>query len=218
MGADSRSGLDRAVRLHLMRGALDCGVPLDPEQLSAFEVYIETLLFWASRLSLTAAANAAEIVSSHILDSLPLARFVQTGWRVADLGSGAGFPGIPLAIARPDATVVLIESRRKRANFLRETVRRCAFENVEVLEERAEQVARERPAGFDLVVSRAVWGTTAFLGICRMLVRPAGLAIAMKGPKAATQAVPHEGFCEPELFRYALHGGVEHVLVTYRRC
>lgn len=217
MGADNRSVWDGVATRQLARGALEFGVELSAEQLSTFAVYIDTLLFWARRLSLTGATTAAQVVSGHILDCLPLVRFVRAGWRVADLGSGAGFPGVPLAIVRPDAAQVLIESRRKRANFLREVVRRCGLVNAEVLEERAEAVARQRAESFDLVVSRAVWGMAEFLGLCRLLVRPGGLAIAMKGPRVPSQAVPPEEFSGPELFRYRLQGGVEHVLIVYRR-
>lgn len=217
MGADSRSLTYRAAVGELTRGALEFGIQLSAEQQSAFDVYIDTLLFWAKRLSLTGAATAVDLVSMHLLDSLAVARLVQAGWQVADVGSGAGFPGIPLAIVHPGAALVLIESRRKRANFLRETARRCNLANVEVLEERADSVARRRPESFDLVVSRALWSIAELLRVCRLLVRRPGLAIAMKGPRAATEIVRDAAFSDPELIAYRLPGGANHVLVVYRR-
>jgi len=214
MAAISRVRTDPAVD-ELARGALEFGIRLSSEQLAAFGNYLETLLFWANRLSLTGARTAGEIVRRHILDSLSVALYVQPGCRLADLGSGAGFPGVPLAIACPRSAAVLIESRRKRANFLRELARRCGLSNLEVLEERAEEVAARRPGSFDLVVSRAVWPIADFLKLCGLLLRPAGLAVAMKGPRASSEMAHDPAFFEPELLRYKLFGQVERVLVVY---
>jgi 16S rRNA (guanine527-N7)-methyltransferase len=214
MAAISRVRTDPAVD-ELASGALEFGIRLSSEQLAAFRNYLETLLFWANRLSLTGARTAGEIVRRHILDSLSVARCVQAGWRLADLGSGAGFPGVPLAIACPSCAAVLIESRRKRANFLREVVRRCELSNLEVLEERAEEVAARRPGSFGLVVSRAVWPIADFLRLCGLLLRPSGLAVAMKGPRASGEMAHDAAFFEPELLRYRLFGQVERVLVVY---
>ena len=201
----------------LARGALEFGIRLSSEQLAAFGNYLETLLFWADRLSLTGARTAGEIVRRHILDSLSVALYVQPGSRLADLGSGAGFPGVPLAIVCPRSAAVLIESRRKRANFLRELGRRCELSNLEVLEERAEEVAARRPGSFDLVVSRAVLPIPDFLKLCGLLLRPAGLAVAMKGPRASSEMAHDPAFFEPELLRYKLFGQVERALVVYRK-
>ena len=217
MAAGNRARTDPDTGGELTRGALELGIRLSSEQRAAFDTYVETLLFWASRLSLTGAGTAAEVVRRHILDSLSVARYAEPGRRLADLGSGAGFPGVPLAITCPRAAVVLIESRRKRANFLREATRRCGLSNVEVLEERAEEVAARHPGSFDLVVSRAVWPLVGFLRLCRLLLRPGGLAVAMKGAKGRSEISAAPGFSEPEVVSYRLPGGVERVLVVYRR-
>jgi 16S rRNA (guanine527-N7)-methyltransferase len=216
MAAGSRARMDPATD-ELTRGALELGIRLSSEQLVAFDVYFDTLLLWASRLSLTAARTAGEIVRRHVLDSLSVARYTRPGCKLADLGSGAGFPGLPLAIACPRAAVVLIESRRKRANFLREAARRCGLSNVEVLEERAENVATRLPGSFDLVVSRAVWPIADFLKLCLLLLRSTGLAVAMRGPKAPGELARDPAFSDPGVVRYGLPGGVERVLVLYRK-
>jgi 16S rRNA (guanine527-N7)-methyltransferase len=217
MAAISRVRTDRALD-ELARGALELGIRLSGQQLAAFGNYLETLIFWANRLSLTGARSADEIVRRHILDSLSVAAYVRLGCRLADLGSGAGFPGVPLAIACPRSAAVLIESRRKRANFLREVGRRCELSNLEVLEERAEEVAARHPGSFDLVVSRAVWPIADFLRMCGLLLRPAGLAVAMKGPRASGEMAHDPAFSEPEILRYKLFGEVERVLVLYAKC
>jgi 16S rRNA (guanine527-N7)-methyltransferase len=201
----------------LARGALGLGIRLSGDQRAAFKIYLETLLLWASRLSLTGTKTAREIVRRHILDSLWVARYVQPGSKLADLGSGAGFPGVPLAITCPGTAVVLIESRRKRANFLREAARRCGLHNVEVLEERAEELAARQPGSFDLVVSRAVWPVADFLRLCVPLLRPAGLAVAMKSPKGCGDITSEPGFSEPQIIPYRLPGGIARVLVVHAK-
>ncbi len=210
----------RAALAELAAGARGFGLPLSIAQIACFEIYIDTLLVWNRRLSLTAARTAGEVVRKHILDSLPAARLIPsqstiTEPRVADLGSGAGFPGVPMAIVRPDAHVTLVEPRRKRANFLREIAREVPLPNVEVREEHAETISGDA-AVYDLVVSRALWPLPKFLDISRRLLRPGGLAIAMKGPKtAAEETAP--GFAAQETVRYALPDGAQHVLLVYRR-
>jgi 16S rRNA (guanine527-N7)-methyltransferase len=201
----------------LTRGALKLGIRLSIEQRDAFAIYLKTLILWASRLSLTGARTADEIVKRHILDSLSVTRYVRPGDKLADLGSGAGFPGVPLAIACPDATVVLIESRRKRANFLREAARRCELSNVDVLEERAEAVAARQPGSFDLVVSRAVSPVADFLKLGRLLLRSAGLAVAMKGSEVRGEIASDPGFSAPQIIPYRLPGGIARVLVVYAK-
>ena len=213
---ESTRPVPAAALTDLEHGAGAFGLTLSNQQLAQFESYLSTLLLWSRRLSLTGATTARELVRRHILDSLPAARFVHPHSHVADLGSGAGFPGIPLAIACPGASVTLVESRRKRANFLREVARSARLENVEVSEGRAEVIAKERRAAYDVVISRAVWETAAFLRVSAPLLKGGGVAIAMKGPKTATASIS-PGFSAPELVRYSIPDGIAHVLVVYGR-
>ena len=217
MGATEPLAEQRRALAELAAEAKAIGLVLPVQALRQFEVYLGTLLIWRARVSLTAAASPADIVRFHILDALRVARYIEPGYRVADLGSGAGFPGIPLAIVCPGAKLVLVESRRKRANFLREVVRGARLENVEVMEDRAEALATQRGGQFDVVVSRAVWQLAEFLDIGATLLRPGGLAIAMKGPKALAEAVAHPSFGATEMVRYQLNGAVERVLLLARR-
>ena len=206
-----------SVATQLGDGASGFGVKLSEEQIEAFETYVKTLLLWASRLSLTAARTAREITEKHLVDSLSIVPWIQTGWKVADLGSGAGFPGIPLAIARPDISVVLVESRRKRANFLREAARQCRLGNAVVAEARAEALVVRAGAAFDAVVSRAVWPLADFLAVGHRLLRAGGLAIAMKASSAKVGLADEPGFFPPYLATYTLAGGIERILLVYRR-
>ena len=176
---------------------------------------MDTLLLWRQRLSLTAAKTAESIVSEHLLDSLYVAPLVKPGFRVADVGSGAGFPGIPLAIACQDASFVLIEPRRKRANFLREVARQTGLRNVEVEEERAEDL--DRAGSFDVVVARAVGSVRELLVLSAELVKPGGLAIAMKGPKGRDESAIDPAFAAAETAEYRLPNGAMHYLLVHRR-
>ena len=201
----------------LFRGSESLGIKLSAEQRNRFQTYIATLLLWRTRLSLTAATTDLEIVRRHVLDALHVVSFVRSGFRVADLGSGAGFPGIPLAIACPQSTMVLIESKRRRANFLREVVRQAQLANVEVVEQRVEDIGDDfRPC--DVAVSRAVWPLSRYAHFTNRLLRSPGLAIAMKGPTALVESLPHfSNFCPPQVVRYHLHDGIERVLITYQK-
>jgi 16S rRNA (guanine527-N7)-methyltransferase len=191
---------------------------LSETDIGRFQTYLDTLLLWRSRLSLTTARTALEIVRAHVVDSLAVAPFVKPGFRVADLGSGAGFPGLPLAIVCPESAVRLIEAKRKKANFLREVVRRAQLANVEIIEERAEHLAGNHLGAYDIAVSRAVWPLGPFLGICERLLRSGGLAIAMKGPKTLEEAGgPGFSFSRGETVKYKLPSGIHRVLFVYRR-
>ena len=202
----------------LVEAAHASGLVLPAAALARFETYLETLLLWRRRLSLTGASTALAIVREHVADAFFVAPLIRPGFRVADLGSGAGFPGVPLAIVCPEATVVLVEARRKKANFLREVVRQTNLDNVEVAEERAESLT-DHVGSYDLIVSRAVWPLEEFLRVGEPLLRRGGLLTAMKGPKGLAESLPHKhpGFSQPEVIYYQLHGGVRRVLLVYRR-
>ena len=217
-GAAGATADDLRVALaELVRGATALGESLSGAALSQFQTYIDTLLLWRQRVSLTGASSAVDVVRFHVLDALHICRFVGPDHRVVDLGSGAGFPGLPLAIARPAATVVLVEPRRKRANFLREVVRGARLTNAAVEEARAEDLHGSMAGGCDVVVSRAVWALDVFLALARPLLRCGGLVVAMKGPKADTEVrTAPPGFVAGDVVTYELHGGVARRLMTYR--
>ena len=201
----------------LTRAALAIPASLPAPALLQCKSYVGTLLLWRRRLSLTSAATPQAIVLDHILDSLYVAPFLKPGFRVADIGSGAGFPGIPLAIAFPEARFVLIESRRKKANFLREVARKTQLANVEVAEQRAEALPADVSHSFDVVMSRALGPVSELLALANRLVKLNGLVIAMKGPKGRDELAQHPGFAAAEIVEYQLPSGAQHLLVLYRR-
>ena len=124
----------------------------------------------------------------HLLNSAAIASLVPVAARVVDVGSGAGLPGIPLALARPDLTVTLLEPLARRVAFLTECVRRLGLERVTVVRGRAEEDSiRRQLGGADVVTARAVAPLDKLAGWCLPLLRPGGLLLAMKGSTAAAE-------------------------------
>ena len=168
------------------QAALDCGLGelalgLPAGARERLLGYVQLLAKWNRTYNLTAIRDPLAMVTQHLLDSLAVLPHLALGehGRVADAGSGAGLPGIPLAIARPAWQVVLVESSAKKAAFLRQAKIELALDNVDVHEGRA-QAWRPQPL-FDLVISRAFAALEDFVAACRHLVAPAGALAAMKG-------------------------------------
>jgi len=150
---------------------------LDPALAAPLLKYLGELVLWNKAYNLTAVREPAEMVTRHLLDSLSV--LPQVEGRVIDVGSGAGLPGIPLAIARPAARFTLLDSNGKKARFLRHAQRTLALANVEVVEARAEAYAA--PAPFDAVISRAFASLGEFLTATARLGAGNGRWLAMKG-------------------------------------
>jgi len=148
--------------------------------------YMALLVKWNRTYNLTAIRDPLAMVGHHLLDSLAVVRHLSLGesGRIADAGSGAGLPGIPLAIACPDWRVALAEASQKKAAFLRQAVIELRLGNVEVHEGRVE-AWRPQPL-FDVVISRAFAALADFIAACRHLLAPAGTLAAMMGAAPAT--------------------------------
>jgi len=138
---------------------------------------------WNRTYNLTAIRYPHEMVTRHLLDSLAMVPHVESG-TLADLGTGPGLPGIPLAIARPQLQVTLVESNGKKARFLREAVRQLGLGNARVAESRAE--ALDEPAAYDNLTARAMDTLAGIVAVGGHLLRPGGHLLAMKG------VYPHE--------------------------
>ncbi len=149
--------------------------------------YLDLLLLANERMNLTRITDRAAAELQHIADSLTLLPYLpKTTCKIADVGSGGGVPGIPLAIARPDAAITLIESTKKKAVFLRETAAALELKNVTVLDLRVEDVALGQwRESFDVAIARAVGSMIWLAEWCLPLVKKGGKVLAMKGEKAA---------------------------------
>lgn len=167
----------------LSAGAKTLGLALDDATNARLLDYIELIEKWNKVHNLTAVRELREMVTLHLLDSLTIASHVPHGARVIDVGSGAGLPGIPLAIARADTHVTLLDSNHKKAAFLRQAKGELRLDNVEVIADRVEDAGRQMSAEklFDVVVSRAFSDLPDFVAASRHLLAPQGTMLAMKG-------------------------------------
>ena len=182
------SSLPATLQDELQRGLSSLGLDaaaLAPPLLQ----YLALLDRWNRTYNLTAIRDPREMVTRHLLDSLAMHPFVQRG-TLADLGTGPGLPGIPLAIAKPGLQVTLVESNGKKARFLREAVRTLGLGNARVAESRAE--ALDEPAAYDALTARALDVLSGIIEVGGHLLKPQGQLLAMKGvhPHEEIAALP----------------------------
>ena len=173
----------------LATGARDIGIALDSSGAEALLELVDELELGNAKFNLTAIRDRPGMLRKHVLDSLTLQRYLRGG-RVADIGTGAGFPGLPLAIVNPQRRFTLVEATGKKARFVEQTVLRLAVDNVQVEHARAENY---RPFElFDTVVARALSSLADFAAYAGHLCAPGGRLLAMKGkrPDEEISALP----------------------------
>ncbi|HMK55741.1 MAG TPA: 16S rRNA (guanine(527)-N(7))-methyltransferase RsmG [Dissulfurispiraceae bacterium] len=165
----------------LSSGLQEIGIEPADRLIEQFLLYLSELKKWNKVYNLTAITDDREIIVKHFLDSLLFLKALPKSLStVCDVGSGGGFPGMPIALARPDLLVTLLEPSRKKIAFLRQMRRLLHIENVEVLNYRAEEIVESQ---FDVVATRATFSVAELLKKARHLVRSGGYLILTKGPK-----------------------------------
>jgi 16S rRNA (guanine527-N7)-methyltransferase len=162
----------------LLDGARALGLELSAEQASKLIAHLDLLDEWSERMNLTAIRERSQQITKHLLDSLSVAPYLR-GQRVADIGTGAGFPGIPLATVYPDRHFVLVDSTGKKCRFLEHVRDTLGLANVEVVQSRAEGYKPE--VRFDTVIARAVGPIADLVRNAGPLVAGGGRLLAMKG-------------------------------------
>ena len=167
-----------------MRGCLRLGLQLSHSQIRSFRVYWDLLRVWNPSTGLISSQDEHRVVSRHFLDSLSILKVIDPlkGARVMDVGSGGGFPGLPLKICRPAVFLALLEQKEKRFFFLKTLVKTLGLKKVTLFCRRAEEAYREPDIqeGFDLVLARAVASMEKLAQICLPFVRAGGLFVAYK--------------------------------------
>ena len=160
------------------------GFPLTNSQVSLFTIYWENLKLWNSKINLTSIRDDHEIIMKHFLDSVAVLNYfvVQENDLVVDVGSGAGFPGIPIKILRPNLDLTLVESVSKKASFLKFLKTRLELENTKIINLRAEEIVKlsQHRQNYDLVLTRYIASIEDSIDYCLPLLKPSGNWVAFK--------------------------------------
>ena len=217
-------GQDTKNQQLLIAGASVFGVELSSHQFDAFDQYLNLLGFWNQRLNLTAIRDPDLVVRRHFVDSLSIVPFLSRDGGILDVGSGAGFPGIPIKLALPGKAVHLVEPRRKRANFLKQVARELQLADVHVIERRMEDLSAEPVPSMRETVTRGFSYIPGFLKASADLLGPGGLAIVMHGSKGMTlleelrACIPGYGLTEGKSSHFDLpFGGERRTVLTFRK-
>jgi 16S rRNA (guanine527-N7)-methyltransferase len=198
-------------------GALGLGIELQSVQSRRLLDYLQEMVRWGKAYNLTAIRDIENMVPLHLLDSLTVVPHVH-GPRVLDLGTGAGLPGIPVAVLRPDYQVWLMDSSAKKCRFLRHVAGRLGLDNVQVVQSRAENYRPDH--GFDTVVSRAVGTLGLLMDLSAHLTAPGGRLLAMKGQYPEAELAEQDDRWKVEEVLALKAPGVEaerHLVVCTRR-
>lgn len=166
--------------------ANDIGLTFDKTKYDQFIKYKDLLKEWNEKVNLTAITEDEQIIKKHFIDSMKIFKFapLKQANKIIDIGTGGGFPGIPMRILRPEVEMVLLDSLKKRINVLQDILTNIGIKNVDTIHGRAEEFAQSLPyrEKFDAVVSRAVANLTVLSELCIPYVKVGGYFVALKGP------------------------------------
>ena len=164
----------------------DLGVRFSVKQTEQFFEYMNLLIEWNEKMNLTAITEPDEIILKHFIDSITILKELEDGSKLVDVGTGAGFPGIPLSIMNPTLKITLVDSLNKRLIFLQEVVNKLKLENIEIVHARAEEFGQNKKyrEQFDISTSRAVANLATLSEYLIPLVKVGGKVISMKAAEA----------------------------------
>ena len=164
----------------------ELNIMLNEKQKNQFYKYMNLLIEWNEKINLTAITEPREVILKHFVDSLTISKYIKENAYIADIGTGAGFPGIPLKILRDDINIVLVDSLNKRIKFLDIIIDELQLENIKTVHARAEEFGRNKEyrEKFDYVTSRAVANLSTLSEYLIPLTKVNGTCLCMKGPDA----------------------------------
>lgn len=159
-------------------------IEINNEQAQKFYNYMNLLLEWNEKINLTAITEPNEVISKHFVDSATILKYIEKDMKIVDVGTGAGFPGIPLNIIKNNAKYTLVDSLNKRINFLNEVIEKVELQNINTVHSRIEDFAKNNKEKFDIATSRAVASLNVLLEYLLPLLKVGGICICMKGSNA----------------------------------
>lgn len=176
----------------VLDAAAQLGIGVNRQQASQFARHAQLLLEWNRKINLTAITDPQEVAIKHFVDAIAPLDHIPARGRLLDIGTGGGFPGIPLKIMRPGQSMTLIDSVRKKINFVRHVIRQMSLERIEALHTRAEVLADSISSDekFDIIVCRALSDPLAALKLSRSLLAPGGHVILYQGPGPGVDSDP----------------------------
>ncbi len=211
--------MTESIKKEFIENAAELGIDLDERMLHNFELYYHNLLEWNSVMNLTAITDEKDVYEKHFLDSLSIVRIVsretlEKGCSLLDMGTGAGFPGLPIAIVFPNVQVILMDSLNKRIRFLEDTVQKLGLTNVTAVHARAEELAKNKKyrEKSDICCSRAVANLATLSEYCLPFVKKGGQFISYKTDQVTDEirmgarAIALLGGAQPETIFFRLPG------------
>lgn len=201
--------------------AQSIGQTLSDHEIKLFNRYADELKKWNSKVNLTTITNNCEIAIKHFVDSLSLAPHVTAGDRLLDIGSGAGFPVIPLKIIRPDTPMVSVDAVAKKIHFQRHVIRILNLQKIEAVHSRVEDLLETHSHSFSVITSRAFTRLDRFVSLAAPLLSEGGVLIAMKGDQAdeeiaaSDDVLQAEGFTVASMYRYTLPNNMGKRVLTF---
>jgi 16S rRNA (guanine527-N7)-methyltransferase len=195
----------------LVEGAKQFGIDLDKKTLDAFDLFLKELLKWNQKINLTGIRTEKGIIVKHFLDSLSVCPHLPKSASILDIGSGAGFPGIPVKIVDPAFEVTLLDSVGKKVDFQKHVIRRLGLRRIEAVHGRVEdgKIRQTFDSRFDCVLSRAFSNLQTFLLLSAPFLKEGGIALAMKGDLKEVEIQAVKG---GEVARYQLRETVPFTL------
>jgi 16S rRNA (guanine527-N7)-methyltransferase len=203
-------------RRTLVDAARSLGVDVAADQARIMGAHARELMLWNRTVNLTAITEPLDVAVKHYVDSLAAAPWIGDATRVLDAGAGGGFPGIPLKILRPDLSLTLVDSVRKKISFLKQAIRTLELTDVDAVHGRLESIVRlpDYRGMFDMVICRAFASLDDFASLNRGFLAPGGSLVALKGPQADH---PEEGDGQGEGASIRLDGVLFSVQVHHYR-
>ena len=177
---------------HLKDGLNDLGIKVSEFQADLMAIHAKELMAWNKKINLTAIKDPLQIVEKHFIDSMAAGFCLGNEYSIIDMGSGGGFPGIPIKIMKPSLKVVLIDSSRKKVNFLKHVIRTLQLTDIDAIHSRVEDLHENElyKNKFDAVISRAFTELSGFLQLAFPLLNKEGTIYAMKGKHADREIKP----------------------------